>query len=227
MNWKNKLFSWSERILKQVQSPLLAKEMAWRGVVFAAKCGASNPVSFALRQVAMHPRWRAVMGVAIAITTGAAAVWGPIPTGVDAGGKWGVPDVLAGEISLKTEESVVEPVENYRVSQGYGWLHSGVDMAAKKGEEIKPVMAGVVVKTEKDRWGYGQHVIVEHKNGFQTLYAHLSKIEVKVGDEVATDSVLGEVGSTGRSTGPHLHLEIRQNGRLVNPAQILGIGKRT
>ena len=141
----------------------------------------------------------------------------------DAGGKWELPVIPEGEVGVVTEESVVVPIEKFRLSQGYSWIHPGADMAAKKGEVVKPIMAGWVIEVKKERWGYGQHVIVGHKNGFQSLYAHLSKINVVKGDEVTTETALGEVGSTGRSTGPHLHLEIRQEGKLVNPKTVLGM----
>ncbi len=223
MNWKNKLFFWSEGVLKQVRTPLLLKELAWRGIVFAIKCGESHPISFALRPVLSHPRSKTALGILMTVVVLVTAVWGPLPMTVDAGGKWELPVIPESEVSVETEESVVVPVEKFRLSQGYSWLHQGVDMAAKKGDEVRPFMAGQVISVKGDRWGYGQHVIVGHEGGFESLYAHLSKVNVAEGDKVTTDSILGEVGSTGRSTGPHLHLEIRQEGKLVNPKTVLGM----
>lgn len=223
MKWNDRLIAWAQKTINQLGSPLLLKELAWRGVVFVVKCGRSNPISFAIRPVLSHPKGKTILGMAIAMMVLATSIWGPIPTAADAGGRWELPVIPEGKISPVTVESVVLPVENFRISQGYGWLHSGVDMAAKKGEAVKSVMAGQIIAVKRERWGYGQHVIVGHKNGYESLYAHLSKISVAEGDRVTTDSVLGEVGSTGRSTGPHLHLEIRQEGKLVNPKTVLGM----
>jgi murein DD-endopeptidase MepM/ murein hydrolase activator NlpD len=89
---------------------------------------------------------------------------------------------------------------------------------------LPPVMAadaGKVILVEKQRYGYGWHVIVDHQNGFQTLYAHMSDIYVSPGQAVSKGSVLGKVGSTGRSSGPHLHFEIRKNGVQLNPLGFL------
>jgi len=113
-------------------------------------------------------------------------------------------------------------VENYKVSQGYRFYHPGMDLAAKIGEPVKPMAKGKVILVQKDRWNYGQHVVVDHGE-YQTLYAHLSKINVAEGQEVDTETVLGEIGSTGRSTGPHLHLEIREGNRTVNPKSVLDV----
>ena len=71
--------------------------------------------------------------------------------------------------------------------------------------------------------GYGQCVKIKHKNNLETLYGHLSKINVKVGQTVNTGQVVGQVGSTGRSTGNHLHYEVRKNGKPINPKSFLSI----
>ena len=80
---------------------------------------------------------------------------------------------------------------------------------------------GKVEVAETSSVGYGKHVIVDHGDNLKTLYAHLSKINVKTGDEVDTDTVVGLMGSTGRSTGSHLHLEVRDHGIPINPMSIL------
>ncbi|EKD88826.1 MAG: peptidase M23 [uncultured bacterium] len=74
---------------------------------------------------------------------------------------------------------------------------------------------------EFSRFGYGYHVIVDHQNGYQTLYAHLSDIYVSADQAVAKGSVIGRMGSTGRSSGPHLHFEVRKNGTSLNPLGFL------
>lgn len=95
--------------------------------------------------------------------------------------------------------------------------HSGVDFAGKMGSEIIAVASGVVVESEK-RPGYGGMVKISHGNGFQTLYAHNKENLVKVGDVVKKGQVIALMGSTGRSTGPHVHFEVYKYGRPVDPA---------
>ena len=94
--------------------------------------------------------------------------------------------------------------------------HTGLDIAATKGTPIKVVADGTVTFA-KYNGSYGNLVKVDHGNGVETWYAHTSKMYVKVGDEVKAGDVIAAVGSTGNSTGPHLHLEIRINGKHVNP----------
>lgn len=105
-----------------------------------------------------------------------------------------------------------------RITQGYSWYHKGIDIASSGLSNVLASDAGtVVVAGWSSPWAYGNRVIVDHGNGFSTLYAHLSSIAVSPGDRVGKGQVIGRVGSTGRSTGPHLHLEIRQNGVAQNP----------
>ena len=95
--------------------------------------------------------------------------------------------------------------------------HMAVDIANNVLPPVVAADAGKVVLMEKQRFGYGWHVILDHGNGYQTLYGHMSDIYVSVGQNVSKGSVIGKMGSTGRSTGPHLHFEIRKNGALLNP----------
>ena len=98
--------------------------------------------------------------------------------------------------------------------------HTGLDIAATKGTPIKVVAAGTVIAASYDG-SYGKLVKVDHGNGVETWYAHTSKMYVKVGEQVEAGDVIATVGSTGNSTGPHLHLEIRVNGEHVNPQNYL------
>jgi murein DD-endopeptidase MepM/ murein hydrolase activator NlpD len=81
--------------------------------------------------------------------------------------------------------------------------------------------SGRVIAVLSTKYGYGNHIIIDHGNGFQTLYAHLSSFRVEVGQNVAKGSIIGIMGSTGRSTGTHLHFEIRQNGAALPPLSFL------
>lgn len=99
----------------------------------------------------------------------------------------------------------------------WGRQHQGVDFAASTGQPIYAITAGKVIHSGWE-FGYGKSVVVDHGNGVQTRYAHCSKLLVKVGDEVAKGGEIALVGSTGHSTGPHLHFEVIVNGVRKNPA---------
>jgi len=99
-------------------------------------------------------------------------------------------------------------------------FHPGIDFKGNRGDEAKCTANGKVVFAG---WygGYGNCVRIAHSNNFETLYGHLSRITVKVGQEVTVGQKIGEVGSTGHSTGTHLHYEVRKNGKAVNPVKFL------
>lgn len=102
-------------------------------------------------------------------------------------------------------------------------MHGGIDFRAKTGAAVRATALGVVVSA-KYRGGYGKMVEIDHGNGFRTRFAHLSRISVSLGQRVRSGDILGKVGSTGRSTGPHLHYEVRRNDRPVDPAPFLKAG---
>jgi len=101
-------------------------------------------------------------------------------------------------------------------------FHPGIDFKGEKGDEAKCTANG---RVESAGWygGYGNCVRIMHANNIETLYGHLSRITVKVGQEVTAGQKIGEVGSTGRSTGTHLHYEIRKNGKPINPVSYLSL----
>lgn len=108
------------------------------------------------------------------------------------------------------------------ISQRYVWYHRGIDIANKAGPNILAADSGkVIVAGWLDGAGYGNRVIIDHGNGFQTMYAHLSGVSVEAGQTVNRGDVIGKMGSTGRSTGIHLHFEVRTGGSLVNPLEYL------
>lgn len=120
----------------------------------------------------------------------------------------------------------IRPV-NGRQSSGYGMrvhpisrsrrMHTGIDIAAKTGTAIKAAAAGTVITSSYIR-GYGNTVVIDHGGKVSTLYGHCSKLYVKVGQSVKQGEVIAAVGSTGNSTGPHLHWEVRVNGKPTNPS---------
>ncbi|RUV99020.1 MULTISPECIES: M23 family metallopeptidase [unclassified Mesorhizobium] len=108
---------------------------------------------------------------------------------------------------------------------GTAALHTGMDFRAPIGMPAKVTAAGVVTKAGWNG-GYGRMVEVDHGNGFATRYGHLSEIDVTVGQKLAAGDVIGKTGSSGRSTGPHLHYEVRHNGEAVDPLRFLAVGKK-
>ncbi len=99
------------------------------------------------------------------------------------------------------------------------WYHMAFDIANPSGPGVMAADNGVVVFTGFDRYGYGNHVIIDHGGGISTLYGHMYEYYVSVGDRVSRGQVIGKMGSTGRSTGTHLHFETRVNGIAINPSQ--------
>lgn len=104
-----------------------------------------------------------------------------------------------------------------RITQYFGWYHSGVDIACTVGTSIRAADDGVVARVQYLNTGYGHNVIIDHGGGVKTLYGHMTTIFVKAGDEVERGEEIGLEGSTGRSTGPHLHFEVRIDGKVYNP----------
>ena len=103
-------------------------------------------------------------------------------------------------------------------------MHSGVDFSASFGTPVEATADGVVVHAGF-KGGYGRMVEIRHDQGFTTRYAHLSAISVKEGEQVAAGTIIGHVGSSGRSTGPHLHYETRRGGKALDPVIFLGVSQ--
>lgn len=99
--------------------------------------------------------------------------------------------------------------------------HMAVDIANSAAPPVIAADGGVVLYVEYGKYGYGRHVIIDHGNGYQTLYAHMSEIYVNVGQNVAKGGIIGKMGSSGRSSGTHLHFEVRRGGTLLNPLNFL------
>lgn len=117
----------------------------------------------------------------------------------------------------------------YRFTSGYGWrrdpfngrrsFHNGVDLATYKGAPVYPALAGTVIAIGYSGV-YGNYVIIKHHSGYQTMYGHLSYVSTRRGSYVTTATKIGGVGSTGRSTGPHLHFTVYKNGATINPLTV-------
>ena len=108
------------------------------------------------------------------------------------------------------------------LTQYFSWYHPGIDIANRAGPGVAASDGGTVAMAGwPDGWGFGNRVVIDHGNGYKTTYAHLSNIYVTVGRTVSRGQIIGQMGSTGRSTGVHLHLELRYKGIAVNPLSIL------
>ena len=138
---------------------------------------------------------------------------------------WATRQEINGDLFRKPLHS------RYYLSSYYGWrdspfntgkrsFHTGIDMACSTGTPIYPAMDGVVTAAGYNST-YGNYVIVQHHSGYKTLYGHMSKITCRKGNFVYTTTQIGKVGSTGLSTGPHLHFTVYKNGKTVNPLGLL------
>jgi len=116
------------------------------------------------------------------------------------------------------------PVNGY-ISQTFTWYHNGVDIAADLESPIHALGTGKVTYAGFLAEGHGNTVVIEHENGLQSLYAHMDKIYVGVGDQIDSQRPIGTVGLTGWTTGPHVHLEVIDNGIHVDPAGLLPISQ--
>jgi murein DD-endopeptidase MepM/ murein hydrolase activator NlpD len=103
---------------------------------------------------------------------------------------------------------------------GEGAFHTGVDISSQYGDEVRVTADGMVIEAD-ERAGYGRLVVVDHGSGITTYYGHLSSFNVMVGQQLRRGDVIGNVGVSGRSTGPHVHYEVRINGAPVNPMRYL------
>ena len=124
----------------------------------------------------------------------------------------------------------IQPVRNEnlkRMASGFGYrtdpftkikkMHNGMDFAANTGAPIYATGDGIVIRADNSASGYGNHVVIKHGFGYESLYAHLSKYNCKAGKHVKRGDIIGYVGSTGRSEGPHCHYEVHKDGKVVNP----------
>lgn len=123
----------------------------------------------------------------------------------------------ADDTDDKSNTTLLWPTRLHQINQYYGWKHTGLDI---EGDYTDPIYAsedGVVTTAGWNSGGYGMQIIIDHPGGFRTRYAHSSKMFVKVGDKVKRGEVIAMVGTTGRSTGTHLHYEVYLNGVRLNP----------
>lgn len=163
----------------------------------------------------------------------------PDPNTLQAGMLLVVPDVPTRPVRLGMVRSIaatggaapafvwpaVGPITTRFGVPGSDWIggyHMGLDIGAPMGAPIVAAAAGAVEEANDDNsHGYGNHVLIAHGNGYETLYAHLSRIVARVGEQVAQGQLIGYVGQSGYADGPHLHFEIRRDGQRIDPEPLL------
>jgi murein DD-endopeptidase MepM/ murein hydrolase activator NlpD len=141
-----------------------------------------------------------------------------------------IDNLLKNKEQLLVSTPAIQPVSNKdltRVASGFGYridpiyktvkLHAGLDFAAPQGTPIYATANGTVTVAGNTGNGYGNHVVINHGYGYETLYGHMVKVKAKAGQQVKRGEVIGYVGSTGKSTGPHCHYEVHKNGQKIDP----------
>lgn len=131
-----------------------------------------------------------------------------------------------GTVVAEVSREMAWPVQGittltFSESSPYQIFHTGIDLAGPVGEPITPFMSGTVTYAGEIFWGYGKHVIIDHGDNITSIYAHLNRVTSFKGQQVQIGDTIGEMGSTGWSTGPHLHFEIRVYGVPVDPGDVL------
>lgn len=139
-------------------------------------------------------------------------------------------DMAKNKSEMLASIPAIQPISNEnltRLASGYGMrihpiykttkLHTGMDFTAPKGTAIYATGNGIIFETKKSKRGYGNHIIIDHGYGYKTLYAHMKRIIMNKGQEIKRGEIIGYVGNSGTSVGPHLHYEVHKNGKKINP----------
>ena len=137
------------------------------------------------------------------------------------------PILVLANLAFAQEDCAKMPVEKGTIGSLYGYrihpntntkkFHAGLDIRAKYGNSVYAAFDGKVVEVKKSSRGYGNTIKIVHENGLTTLYAHLSAFSVKKGAVICKGKIIGKIGTSGNSTGPHLHFEIIENKKKINP----------
>lgn len=141
-----------------------------------------------------------------------------------------VSKLVKNKAQLLASIPAIQPISNEELKHqpsGFGWrthpiyktpeFHPGMDFASPEGTEIHATGDGVILRADNMAQGYGNHVVIDHGYGYETLYGHMSKFIVHAGQQIKRGQLIGYVGSTGLSTAPHVHYEVHKNGQIVNP----------
>ncbi|MDO8452035.1 MAG: M23 family metallopeptidase [bacterium] len=181
----------------------------------------SNRMSFWLRKrIEKIPVLR-LLGIPLAGATLLAAI--VFPGASDITAFWSLQQTARYTVVdvVPTQSTLTWPLVRFGITQYYSARHPGLDLIAPRGTSVFSMAQGTVLAVQSLPWGYGTHVLVAHEDGLATLYAHLSLAYVKIGDKIRQNTKIGAIGSTGWSTGNHLHIEIYQNGNSTDPLTVL------
>lgn len=199
---------------------------------FLPKTRKSNWLSKLLRPLFEHKRVRGVFGIQLisSLVLVNLSIFTPVvaytPEDVSSPSDTQTEEVAVIEtpepVVIATKRSFYSPVDYTDVSQGFHPFHLGVDLRAALNSEVKPIASGVVTAVDYGSYGYGNYMVIKHFNGYSSLYAHVSKIQVSKDASVDEKTVIAKVGMTGSTTGPHLHLEVYRAGIPINPKPIIG-----
>jgi len=201
--------------INEIKNALGPKANFWmtKGFVYILK-----PLSRFSQKIFEFGRIKQILGVLVIIFVISLSILPPTIASAQV-------NIETGQIQTEPETAIVKepnisvrlPLDEFTITQGYHFMHPGIDLATIKGAPVYAVMAGTVATVKYDSFAFGNHLIIDHGNGDKTLYAHLARIEVAEGEKVTNESIVGLVGSTGWSTGPHLHFQIWLKDKLVNP----------
>lgn len=207
------------RFIKR-RKPLLGEPIIPSVKTLNLKYRIGNKIHKLFRHLFEHKKIRAIFGTNMALIIIASSIF---PGNAIGNNQSNNPvytiDVTATPIV--TEVGTQFPTNPIKITQRFSFFHPGLDLDGITGDTIKPIKRGKVIAIDHSRFAYGNSVVIDHDNNLTSLYAHLSTIEVIEGQEVTTDTKIGEMGATGRSFGDHLHLEIRDRRIPINPLSVL------
>ena len=214
-------------IVNQIIALLLAMPyLLWR-TVFPLDSRLGHPISKFFRKLFEAKRTKQIIGINLAIFIVLASILqGSIFAQESETQKPELTKIMVQEEPVKTETVFRQPVAGY-ISQNFTWYHPGIDIAGNNNYLVHPIASGKIASIENTAFGYGLSILVKHENGIESRYAHLQNIDVAIGQEIDKDTILGHIGSTGWSTGPHLHFEVYQNGVVIDPLTVLPNGFET
>jgi murein DD-endopeptidase MepM/ murein hydrolase activator NlpD len=204
------------------RSPLVLKKDILTKIEDIKKIRRGSKISRVFRQFFEQKRIKAILGTNLILLALLASTFTSKASALAE-----IPEELAvlssGAIEIVTKVVMRPPLDQVNISQGFYAFHPAIDFDGLTGDPVYPIMKGQVEAIVFARYALGNHIIINHGEGLKSLYAHLSKIEVGSGEEVENDQIIGRVGATGRAFGDHLHLEVIDNGRRINPRTLLGI----